>query len=149
MAVQCKDGRVAYFYGQMPVFQHGEKCVKSFRFFTSRPVDAGTVKARDVAEGFWVPLATVKRYVKLYRERGAEGFFERRERQRSETKLAGEVKERAQQLLEQGKSVAEVGRVLNLLPTTLNKAIRSRRLDAKKKRRRCHPSQPAPRANEP
>jgi len=57
------------------------------RLFTSQLVDAGTVKAREVAEGFGVPLATVKRYVKLYREQGAEGFFERRERQRSETKL--------------------------------------------------------------
>lgn len=52
MAVQCKDGRVAYFHGQMPVFQHDEKSVKSFRFFTSQLVDAGAVKAREVAEGF-------------------------------------------------------------------------------------------------
>ena len=133
MAVQCKDGKVAYFHGQMPVFQHDEKSVKSFRFFTSQLVDAGTVKAREVAEGFGVPLATVKRYVKLYREQGAEGFFERRERQRSETKLTSEIKKQAQQLLEQGKNVAEVGRVLSVLPTTLHKAIRSQRLVKKKR----------------
>jgi transposase len=134
MAVQCKDGRVAYFHGQLPVFQHDEKSVKSFRFFTSQLVDAGTVKAREVAEGFGVPLATVKRYVKLYREQGAEGFFERRQRQRSETKLTSEIKQQAQELLEQGKNVAEVGRALNVLPTTLHKAIRSQRLAVKKKR---------------
>jgi hypothetical protein len=43
MAVQRKDGRVAYLHGQMAVFQHEEKSVKSFRFFTSQLVDAGTV----------------------------------------------------------------------------------------------------------
>ena len=91
-------------------------------------IDAGTAKAREVAHGFRVPLATVKRYVKLYREQGAEGFFEPRRRRRSETKLNGEIKERAQQLLETGKSVAEVGRALNVLPATLHKAIRSQRL---------------------
>ena len=128
VAVQSKDGRVAYFHGHMPVFQHDEKSVKSFRFFTSQMIDAGTVKAREVADGFGVPLSTVKRYVKLYREQGAEGFFERRERQRSETKLNAEIKEQAQQLLEEGKSVAEVGRSLNVLPTTLHKAIKSQRL---------------------
>jgi hypothetical protein len=112
MAVECKDGRVAYFHGQMPVFQHDEKSVKSFRLFTSQLVDAGTLKAREVAEGFGVPLATVKRYVALYRQKGAEGFFEGRPRRRSETKLTGEIKDRAQQLLEQGKNVAEVGRAL-------------------------------------
>ena len=135
MAVQCKDGRVAYFHGQLPVFQHDEKSVKSFRFFTSQMIDAGTVKTREIAEAFGVPLATVKRYVKLYREQGAEGFFELRQRQRSETQLNGEIKERAQQLLEEGKSVAEVGRELNVLPTTLHKAIRSQRLPVNKKKR--------------
>src|SRR5271156_5783728 len=149
MAVQCQDGRVAYFHGQTPVFQHDEKSVKSFRFFTSQLVDAGTLKAREVAEGFGVPLATVKRYVKLYRQQGAEGFFERRPRQRSETKLTDEIKEQAQQLLEQGKNVAEVGRALNVLPTTLHKAIRSQRLTLKKKRCPPHPRQPLPRAREP
>ena len=39
-------------------------------------IDAGTPKAREIADGFGVPLATVKRYVKLYLEQGAEGFFE-------------------------------------------------------------------------
>jgi transposase len=135
MAVQCKDGKVGYFHGQLAVFQHEEKSVKSFRFFTSQMVDAGTVKAREVAEAFGVPLATVKRYVKLYREQGAEGFFETRSRRRSETKLNEEIKQQAQQLLEQGKNVAEVGRALNVLPTTLHKAIRSQRLKGNKKKR--------------
>ena len=108
IAVQCQEGRVAYFHGQIPVFQHAEKSVKSFRFFTSQMIDAGTVKTREIADGFGVPLATVKRYVKLYRERGAEGFFEQHPRQRSETKLNAEIKERAQQLFEECKNVAEV-----------------------------------------
>ena len=65
------------------MLQHDEASVKSFRFFTSQMIDAGTAKAREIADGFGVPLATVKRYVKLYREQGAEGFFELRRRRRS------------------------------------------------------------------
>ncbi len=135
IAVQCEDGRVAYLYGHVPVFQHAEKNVKSFRFFTSQMIDAGTVRAPDVARAFGVPLATVKRYVKVYREQGAEGFFQHKPRQRSETKLTGEIKRQAQQMLEEGRNVAEVGRALNVLPTTLHKAIQSQRLEWVKKKR--------------
>ena len=42
--------------------------------------------------------------------------------------LKGELKERAQLLLDEGKSVPEVGRTLNVLPDTLHKAIGTQRL---------------------
>jgi len=31
LAFQREDGKVVYFHGLMPVFQHGEKDLKSFR----------------------------------------------------------------------------------------------------------------------
>ena len=43
------------------------------------------------------------------------------------------IKRQAQQLLEAGNNVAEVARALNVLPTTLHKAIRSQRLEWNKK----------------
>ena len=55
-----------------------------------------------------MPLATVKRYVKLYRDKGAQGFFAPR-RRRSGVVLNPEVKTQAQALLGEGKSPAEVG----------------------------------------
>ena len=133
VAVQCRDGKVVYIHGHLPVFQHEENSVKSFRFFTSHMIDAGTIRASDVTRTFGVPLATVKRDLKEYREKGTEEFFQHKPRQRSETKLTGEIKRQAQQLLEEGNNVAEVGRALNVLPTTLHKAIRSQRLDWNKK----------------
>ncbi len=36
LGVSCRDGRVSYFYGTLPVFRHAEEDVKSFRFFTSQ-----------------------------------------------------------------------------------------------------------------
>ena len=117
------------------MFQHAESSVKSFRFFTSQMIDAGTMRAAEVTRTFGAPLATVKRYLKQYREQGTEEFFQRKPRLRSETKLTDEIKRQAQQLLEEGNNVAEVGRALNVLPTTLHKAIRSQRLDWNKKKR--------------
>ena len=48
--------------------------------------------------------------------------------------LKGELKERAQLLLDEGKSVPEVGRTLNVLPDTLHKAIGTQRLHRPKKK---------------
>ena len=59
VAVQSKDGKVVYFHGHLPVFQHEENSLKSFRYFTSHMIDAGTIRAADVARTFGVPLATV------------------------------------------------------------------------------------------
>src|SRR5437773_3445734 len=38
VAVEAKDGRVCYIHGHLPVFQHDEKDVWSFRMFTSQMI---------------------------------------------------------------------------------------------------------------
>ena len=41
--------------------------------FTSQMIVNGTVKPKEIVGAFGVPMVTVKRYVKVFRERGAEG----------------------------------------------------------------------------
>jgi len=127
IAFQCKDGIVTYFYGHLPVLQHGKEDLKCFRFFTSQLVINGSVRQADIVRAFGIPRVTVKRYVKLMRQQGAKGFFVL-PRRRSASVLKGEVGRRAQALLDGGKSVPEVGRELEVLPNTLHKAIRCGRL---------------------
>lgn len=128
IAVEAKDGRVCYVYGHLPVFQHEESDVKSFRMFTSQMIAAGTAKPREIVETFGVPMVTVKRYVKVYREHGAKGFYETKPRHSSASKLRGGTLERAQQLLDEGGSVPEIAEELNVLSNTIHKAIRAGRL---------------------
>jgi len=129
---QREQGRVVYFHGLLPVFQHEEKDLQSFRMFTSQLIANGTVRQRDIVQAFGVPLATVKRYMKVQRERGAAGFFQT-PRRRSASVLTGEVRQRAQSLLDEGKSVPEVSREIGVKGNTLHKAIRAGRLQATKK----------------
>jgi transposase len=128
IAVESKEGRVCYVYGHLPVFQHEETDVRSFRMFTSQMIETGTVKPREIVETFGVPMVTVKRYMKVYREHGAKGFYETKPRHSSASKLKGETLERAQQLLDQGQSIPEVAEELNVLGNTVHKAIRAGRL---------------------
>jgi hypothetical protein len=134
LAFQREDGRVIYFHGLMPVFQHGEKDLKSFRMFTSQLIANGTARQRDIVQAFGVPLATVKRYMKVYREGGTAGFFQT-PRRRSAGVLTPEVKQHAQALLDEGKSVPEVSLAVGVAGNTLHKAIHDGRLHEFKKKR--------------
>ena len=133
LAFQRQAGQAVYFHGLLPVFQHGEKDLKSFRLFTSQLIANGTVRQRDIVQAFGVPLATVKRYMKVHREQGAAGFF-RPPRRRSASVLTPEVKQQAQALLDEGKEVPQVSLAVGVAGNTLHKAIRAGRLHQFKKK---------------
>ena len=78
IAFYRKDGKVVYFHGHLPVYSHAQDDLKSFRLFSSQLLDQGTVRQADIVSAFGVPLVTVKRYLKLYRNQGAAGFFRQR-----------------------------------------------------------------------
>lgn len=132
LAFDSQDGTVTYLNGQLPVFQHGVGDLATFRLFTSQLVINGTASQAEIARAFHVPTKTVKRYVKRLREGGSKSFFET-PRRRSASVLKGDVKEQAQALLDEGRSVPEVARAVGVLPNTLHKAIRAGRLRAPKK----------------
>ena len=140
IAVEAKDGRVCYIHGHLPVFQHEEKDVRSFRMFTSQMIVNGTVKPKEIVQTFGVPTITVKRYAKVYREQGAKGFYEPKPRHSSASVLQGERLQRAQQLLDEGRSVPEVAKLLSVLGNTLHKAIRAGRLRRLEKKAKPHRS---------
>jgi transposase len=124
---QCESGKVVYFYGHLPVFQHDADDVQSFRLFTSQLIERGTVRQADITQTFGVPLITVKRYSKLLREQGAKGFFAPKAR-RHALVLTEEVLGQAQRLLDEGQSVPEAARRLKVRADTIHKAIRAGRL---------------------
>jgi transposase len=134
LGFQREGGKVVYFHGLLPIFQHDEKDLKSFRMFSSQWIANGTVRQGDIVRAFGVPLATVKRYMKMHRQHGTAGFFRQR-RRRSANGLTAEVKQRAQALLDEGKSVPEVSGEIGVGGSTLHKAIHAGRLHASKKKR--------------
>src|SRR5437660_292333 len=115
IAVQKEAGQVVYIHGHLPVFHHDEEDVGSFRMFTSQMIVNGTVKPKEIVKAFGVPRITVKRYVKVFRDHGAKGFYENKPRRSSASVLKGKVSERARMLLEEGRSVPEVASELKVL----------------------------------
>ncbi|MCP4258006.1 MAG: hypothetical protein GY774_10830 [Planctomycetes bacterium] len=122
-----KDGSIYYFLGAYPIYSHPIEDLKSFRLITSQFVVNGRCKQIDLVKAFGVSPISIKRYVKKYRENGAEAFFTPK-RSRGAHVLTPKVLEQAQDLLNQGSTPSEVADRLNVIKNTLKKAIRSGRL---------------------
>lgn len=70
-----KDGTVSYIYGSLPVFSHDVDDIQTFRMFTSQLYINGSASQAEICRAFGVSKISVKRSVKLYREKGSAGFF--------------------------------------------------------------------------
>ena len=122
-----ENGIVTYFNGNMPVFTHDQSDLKTFRMITSQFCVNGNCKQMDIVRAFGVSKISVKRYVKMYCEKGPAGFYAPR-KGRGATVLTPSVLKQAQELLDEGKEASEIAAELNIKKDTLRKAINSNRL---------------------
>ncbi|MGA2091331.1 MAG: helix-turn-helix domain-containing protein [Endomicrobiales bacterium] len=123
-----KDGRIVYFNGHLPVFMHAESDIKTFKMITSQFIATGLVKQKEISRIFGIPIITVKRAVKTYREKGPGGFYESRRGKKTAKVLTPELLEEAQDLLDEGLELGYVGGILGVKTNTLNKAVHKGKL---------------------
>lgn len=122
-----RDGKITYFNGHLPVFVHDEDDLQTFRMITSQFVVTGLCRQVDIIRVFGLPERTVKRYVKLYRDKGVKGFYES-SKKRGAVVLTLETLKHAQELINEGKQLKEVGQILGIKTNTLTKAINTGKL---------------------
>ena len=137
LGIEKRDGQVYYFHGGIPVFSHPEDDVKSFRMFVSQLAVNGNCKQADIVRTFGIPSITMKRAVKLYREKGPSGFFEKKKIVKKPRVMTPKVLKKAQSMLDEGKNRFETAEELGIKADTFYKAIRcgklvERPLDEKK-----------------
>jgi hypothetical protein len=139
LACRTEGDQVIYYNGHLPVFTHAKNDLASFRLFTSQLIVQGSATQGHIVKTFGVPLVAIKRATKLYRQRGAAGFFVPKAR-REGSRLNTEKLEQARALLVQGHSLPVVSEHTGVLTDTLRKAIAARRLPPVKKTKQ--PMQP-------
>lgn len=135
LGFERRENQVVYLNGHLPVFTHGTEDLGSFRLFTTQLIVNGTATQGQIVKTFGVPLTTVKRCCRQYRERGAAAFFKPPARRQGH-RLTPERLVEAQALLDQGQSVPEISRQMDILASTLHKAVDQSRLKQIKKKRR-------------
>ena len=135
LAFERREDQVVYFNGQLPVFTHPVEDLASFRLFTTQLIVNGTATQGEIVKAFGVPVITVKRCCRQYREGGASVFFKPPARRQGH-RLTAERLAQAQALLDAGQSVPVISAQLNILASTLHKAIDDGRLKQVKKKSR-------------
>lgn len=133
-----EGNRLTYFYGNMPVFMHDVDDRRSFRMITSQFYVSGSAKQAEICRAFGVSPISVKRYVKLYREKGIAGFFEP-PRRRGAVVLTRAMLREVQGFLDEGLEIGEIARQLDLLADTLRKALRAGKLHKPFKKKKKPP----------
>jgi len=135
LAYERREDQVVYFNGHLPVFTHRTEDLASFRLFTTQLIVNGTATQGQIVRAFGVPMTTVKRACRRYRDRGAAAFFKPPAR-RQGSRLTPERLAEAQRRLDQGQRVPEISAALGILPSTLHKALKDGRLRGVKKKMR-------------
>jgi len=120
--------KILYFNGGMPIYQHHVNDYKSFRYITSQMIDLKTVRHVEIISSFKVSKESVNRWLRIYRQEGAIGFFREKKVTKKGTTLTDDMLLKAQALLNFGKTPKEIGEELDIKPDTIRKAINSHRL---------------------
>ena len=129
LAFKNEDGQVTYFNGIMPVFSHAESDIATFRMITSQFCVTGHVKQSDIIRAFGVTSISVKRSVKIYREKGPKGFYAPRVT-RGPAVLVEDVVSEIEGRLAGGATPAEVAKTLGMKLNTIQKAMHEGRIRA-------------------
>jgi transposase-like protein len=134
LAFKKENGTVTYFNGSMPIFSHAEADLKSFRMIMSQFYVNGNATQAELARAFGVTKINIKRAVKLYREKGLNGFYAPRT-PRGATVLTPAVLADVQSRLDNGASISDISMHLDLKKNTLSKAIQEGRLRDRSKKK--------------
>jgi len=138
----CGNGEeVTYFHCGMPIFTHAKTDRASFLMSVALLHVTCGAKQAVIARTFGIAPVTVKRAVKLFREKGAPGFYTQR-KYRGAAVLTEAVLREAQSLLDEGHEPRTVAQTLGIKPDTLVKAIRAGKLHQTAKKKTPHLKMP-------
>jgi len=110
LGVREVDQMVHYIANGLPVFSHGVEDIQSFRFVTSNFIHQGLCGQSDIARSFNIPIGSVKRNLKKFREEGEAAFFSEDKRRGHSHKIRGSVLERIQKKLDKGQSTNSIAK---------------------------------------
>jgi hypothetical protein len=123
---------VQYIAGGLPVYQHAEEDIDSFRFAISNFIKLGLCKKAEVMRAFHVSESFVQRACKKAELECSAGFFGKDNRKGSNHVIVDSVRQRLQEQLDKGISVNAMAKQYKLNESTIRYQIKQGYL--KKKR---------------
>jgi len=128
IGIKTIDEKVIYFNSGGPIYEHLKDDYQNFRFISSQMIALKQVQQVEIIKFFNVSKESVIRWSRKYKEKGAKGFFGTKEVSKRGNILTDAVLIQVQGLLNIGKSLKEIGDLLDIKPDTIQKGIQSGRL---------------------
>jgi len=123
LAFQCQEGTVHYFNGMMPIFQHQEDDIQTFKMIVSQFYVTGVAKQSEIQRAFGVSSIMLKRAVHIYRTEGVAGFYKEKKAGGPRV-LKSDIIEKIENRLEQGDDLKNIVFELGLKLDTVQRAIK-------------------------
>ena len=130
LAFAYEDDNITYYNAMMPIFTHHKDDIQTFRLILSQFYINGNATQAELVRALGIPPVTLKRSVKLYKEKGPQGFFEPHKRGGPRVLTVDTVTE-IEQLFEEGKDVSEISMQLGVRADTIKKGIQQGRVKKK------------------
>lgn len=124
LGVMGRDKSVQYIVNGLPVYQHSEEDLDSFRFAISNFIARGLCKKVDVMRAFHVSESFVQRACKKLEIEREAGFFSKDNRKGSNHVIVESMRQRIQDLLDKGKSVNAIAKQFKLNESTIRYQIK-------------------------
>jgi transposase len=123
LSVIHENGEWVYFHGCLPIFNHSENDMKSFRMISSSFINNGICKNIDIIKVFNVSKSSVIRSSQKFKDNGSCAFFSNKKTRGSATILTPAIIEKAEDFLYYGFSCSEIAKKLKIKVGTLRKGI--------------------------
>lgn len=123
LGVMSQHKIVQYIVNGLPVYQHAEEDLSSFRFAISNFIARGLCKKVDVMRAFHVSESFVQRACKKLEVEKEAGFFSKDNRKGSSHVIVESMLQRIQDLLDKSKSVNSIAKQLKLNESTIRYQI--------------------------
>lgn len=128
-----RDGIVQYIVNGLPVFAHDEGDLNGFRYIISNIIDQGLCSKAEAQRAFHVSDDSIYRYCKLFKDKGADGFFGERPRSKRRChKVVGDVSKKIQNQINEGKSINSIAKAIGISEGTIRYQIQKGYLTKKK-----------------
>ena len=127
LSIIRENGNIRYFYCGVPIAVHDENDSSSFKREICQLITNGICRNIEVVRVFGVSKTSVKRWLKMFREKGEGAFFTVRSG-RGPGILVEPLKTELQNLLDSGMSISESAHKLGIKYDTVRKAVKDGRL---------------------
>ncbi len=126
-----KDGSVFYLHNGSPVYSHDKNDLQTFRFVAASLINNNSCSSSDLQRVFSFDIRNFQRYAKIFKDKGADVFFNPQDERGKCHKMTPAIIILAQEYLDLGYSQKRTAKEINVNEASIRYHIRKGNLKKK------------------